>query len=305
MENKPLRYALLTAARNEEAFIEKTILSVIAQTAQPVTWIIASDGSTDRTDEIIKAYAARHSWIEFVRMPERRDRQFAAKAHCINASYRRIENLNFEVVANIDADVSFDADYCEFLLGKFKLISGLGVAGTPYVETNSHSTAETSAHSLTDLNHVSGQCQFFRRSCFEEIGGYVPIKGGAIDWVAVTTARMKGWITRSFTAKKFLHHRQMGTAEQSILSARFHYGCKAYYVGGHPVWEMLRGICQMKQRPWIVGGLFFQLGYILAGLKRMPRAVSQELMAFHRAEQMNRLRKIFKRAAKSQAVPSH
>jgi len=47
-------YVLITAARNEEAYIEKTIKSVISQTILPKKWVIVSDGSTDRTDEIVR-----------------------------------------------------------------------------------------------------------------------------------------------------------------------------------------------------------------------------------------------------------
>ena len=39
------RYVIITAARNEEAYIENTIQSVISQTALPLKWIIVSDGS--------------------------------------------------------------------------------------------------------------------------------------------------------------------------------------------------------------------------------------------------------------------
>src|SRR5262249_60348929 len=49
-------YVLVPPARNEEAFIERTIQSVIGQTIRPLRWVIVSDGSPDRTDEI----AQRH-----------------------------------------------------------------------------------------------------------------------------------------------------------------------------------------------------------------------------------------------------
>jgi glycosyltransferase involved in cell wall biosynthesis len=57
-----LKYVLITPARNEPAFIEQTIKSVIQQTILPLKWVIVSDGSTDGTDEIVKRYAVNHDW---------------------------------------------------------------------------------------------------------------------------------------------------------------------------------------------------------------------------------------------------
>ncbi len=281
-------YVLVTPARNEVQYLGATIAAVVAQTVRPRRWVIVSDGSTDGTDDLIRAAAARHEWIEWLRMPERRDRSFAAKAHCFNAGYQRLESLEFDVIGNLDADITFEADYFEFLLGRFEAMPDLGVAGTPFVEDDRH----TYAHATANLEHVSGACQLFRRACFETIGGYVPIKGGAIDWIAVTTARMKGWQTRTFLEKTSRHHRKIGTAQSGVLGMRFHYGRKAYYVGGHPAWEILRGIFQMRQPPYVLGGLWFVAGYVWSGLARMERPVSPELMAFHRSEQMNRLKRL-------------
>src|SRR5467141_784957 len=101
-------YVLITPARNEEKFIELTIESVVAQTVRPLKWVIVSDGSTDGTDEIVRKYAADHSWIELVRMPERRERHFAGKVLAFNAGYARLRGLKYEVIASLDADVSFD-----------------------------------------------------------------------------------------------------------------------------------------------------------------------------------------------------
>jgi hypothetical protein len=173
----------------------------------------------------------------------------------------------------------------------------LGVAGTPFVEDFTKAESHSYAHQFAQLEHVSGACQLFRRECFEKVGGYIPVKGGAVDWIAVTTARMKGWQTRTFPEKVCYHHRKLGIGSGShgVLRMRFHYGRKAYYVGGHPVWELLRGLFQMRLKPWILGGLWFQAGYVWAFLTRMPRAVTPELMAFHRTEQMSRLKRLFKR----------
>jgi biofilm PGA synthesis N-glycosyltransferase PgaC len=284
-----LTYVLITAARNEEAFIEKTIQSVLSQTILPKKWVIVSDGSTDRTDEIIQNYATGRDWVDFLRMPERKERHFAGKAYGFNTGYARMKTMNYDVIGNVDADISFERDYFEYLLDKFQKYPDLGVAGTHYVEGRFHSFRD----SYIDMHHVNGQCQLFRRCCFEEIGGYLPIRAGGIDWIAVTTARMNGWKTYSFAERTFIHHRGMGTAGSNVLKARFHYGKKDYLFGGHPLWEVLRGVFQMTKRPYLVGGLCLLSGYFWSVLTRAERPISRELITFHRNEQMKRLKTLF------------
>ncbi len=287
-----LRYALITPARNEQDFIDETIRSVIAQSTHPVAWLIVSDGSTDATDEIVMRHADDHDWISLLRMPESRDRTFAAKATAFNAGYEQLKDLSFDIIGNLDADITLPSDYFEFLLSRFEEDQELGVAGTPFLEDASQPDEHTYSHRFADLTHVSGACQMFRRDCFEEVGGYIPIKGGGIDWVAVTTARMKGWKTQTFLERASHHHRKMGTASRGPLMARFYHGKEDYYVGSHPLWQLCRGLFQMKARPYILGGTFLLLGYLYAMLTRMPRPIPAEVIAFRRAEQMTRLRRI-------------
>lgn len=286
----PLLYALITPARNEQAFIERTIESVINQTILPMKWVIVDDGSTDKTPEIVQRYLAQHPWIELVQMPQRRDRSFAAKVQAFNAGLERVKDLPCEVIGNLDADISFDRDHFEFLLGKFSDDARLGVAGTVFTEDGYSSATD----SFEGHKHVSGQCQLFRRQCWEEIGGYIPHRAGGIDWMAVTTARMMGWGTESFRERSFVHYRRLGTAERGVLSSLFSYGEKDYYLGGHPIWELFRVGFRATKRPYVFGGLALAMGYTRALLRQTPRPVSPELMAFHRKEQMAKLRVIVK-----------
>jgi glycosyltransferase involved in cell wall biosynthesis len=278
-------YILITPAFNEERNIEKTIHSVLSQTCLPKKWLIVSDGSTDRTDEIVRQYASENKWIELLRMPEHLERQFAAKAFCFNAGYEEIGNLEYDIIGNLDADISFEKDYFEFILRKFKENPRLGVAGTPFIEGDVKYN-----YRYTNIEHVSGACQMFRRQCFKEIGGYIPIKGGGIDWIAVTTARMKGWETRTFTERVCYHHRRIGTGNSGSLLADFKHGQKDYYLGGHPLWQLFRASYQMAKKPYIVGGLVLFCGYIWAFLSGVERPVSKELVNFHRNEQIRRLK---------------
>lgn len=300
-EPVPLRYVLITPAWNEETHLGALIRSVAAQTVLPVRWVIVSDGSTDRTDAIARSAAEEFPWISLLRRERPPDRNFAGKAHAVNAGYASLGGIEFDLVGNLDADITLPPDYYEFLIGRFAEIPDLGVAGTPFVEDAAEPTAHSYAHGFADLNHVSGACQFFRRQCFEEIGGYAPIKAGAIDWVAVTTARMRGWKTQTFLERTSFHHRTIGTADRSVLRARFHQGQKDRLVGGHPLWEIVRGAFQMTQRPLLLGGMCLIAGYGWAWAIRTPSAVPPNLRAFHRREQMDRLRGYF-HGGRSRAV---
>src|SRR5580704_8153581 len=283
-------YVIVTPARNEAQFIELTIKSVVAQTVRPLEWIIVSDGSTDGTDDIVRKWASDHPWIQLLRMPERRERDFAGKVYAFKAGYAKVAELNYDVIVSLDGDISFDSDYFSLLLGKLAADPTLGLTGTPFQELS----GQTYDYRFVSVEHVSGACQVFRRECFEAIGGYLPVKGGSIDHTAVISSRMKGWKTRTWPELVCIHHREMGTAERSALSSKFKYGIKDYVLGNHPVWELFRAGYQLALPPRCLGGLALGAGYAWAMLLRVDRPVPQELIAFHRQEEMRRLKKFFR-----------
>lgn len=134
----------------------------------------------------------------------------------------------------------------------------------------------------------------FRRTCFESIGGYTPLKVGGIDLVAVTTARMKGWQTRTFTERICEHHRKTQCGNQTSLKARFWSGYHDYLMGVYPPWQFLRSVYHLRNAPVLVGGGMLFAGFCWALLTRAERPVSQELVKFRHAEQRQRLRQLFK-----------
>jgi biofilm PGA synthesis N-glycosyltransferase PgaC len=288
MKGTTIRYVLITPARNEEDYIELTIKSVISQTWRPLKWVIVSDGSIDRTDLIVKGYAQDHAWIELVRMPVRSNRDFGGKVDCFNAGWERAKMLDYDVIGNLDADMSFGSDLFEFLMSKFTENPRLGVAGSPFTEGKG-----TYDFRFSSVEHVSGACQLFRRECFEAIGGYIPMKGGGIDVAAVLTARVKGWETRTFPERSLLHHRPMGTASHGRLKAWYRLGQKDYALGRHILWQFFRSIYQMRQKPVLLGGSALLGGYLTSCISRVERPVSREVIALQRREQMLRLRQLF------------
>lgn len=287
MSNLP-PYILITAARNEAAFIEATIRSVLVQTARPLKWVIVSDGSTDGTDEIVAKYAADYPWIDLMRTPVRRERSFGGKAHAVNAAYASTQGLSFQVVAILDADISISEDHFTYLLSRLMEDSNLGIVGAPFQEAS----GETYDYRFVSIEHVSGACQVFRRKCFEDINGYIPLPVGGVDHVAVISARMKGWKTRTFTQLVCRHHRKMGTAEHGTCAGWFRTGIKDYTIGGHPLWELVRVVLQVFHKPLIVRGVALGAGYFSAMVRRVKRPVPSDVQAFHRQEQMRRLKRL-------------
>ncbi|HET7212666.1 MAG TPA: glycosyltransferase family A protein [Terriglobia bacterium] len=284
-------YVIITPARNEAEFIELTLKSVVAQTVKPIKWVIVSDGSTDGTDEIVSGYAAQNPWIELVRMPERRERHFAGKVHAFNAGYSRVKDLDYAVIVSMDADISFEEDYFAFLLARLAANSRLGIVGTPFLEGES-----TYDFRFSSTDHVSGACQVFHRLCFESIGGYQPLKSGGIDVTAVLSARAKGWQTRTFTEKFYVHHRKMGAAQYAGYRARLNVGHKDYLLGSHPVWELFRCIYQMRYKPYLIGGTLMAAAYFWDLLRGVEPTMPEDLIRFRQKDQMTRLKSFFSRS---------
>ena len=287
-------YVLVTPARNEAAFIEKTIESVVAQTVIPLRWVIVSDGSTDGTDEIVHEFAARNNWIELVTLPKRLERNFAGKVAAFNAGQARLAHLEYDVIGNLDADISFDKEFFSFLLQKLADDPKLGLVTTPYIDPLN----EPYDYRFVSIEHATGPCQVFRRECFEAIGGYMPVKAGAIDRIADIASRMKGWKTRTFPEKTYLHQRHTGTAEQSLLTAMFRDGRKDYSVGTSVIWELFRTAYQMTKRPIFFGGLMLGCGYTWSLFRRQERPVSAEMAKFCRREQMQRLKALISKGGR-------
>lgn len=276
-------YVLLTPARNEEDFIEVTIEAVVAQTVQPRQWIIVNDGSTDRTEAVVARYADRHDFIRLVSVPGGREHGFGSKARALNHSYRLLDESDHEFVGFVDADVSFAPDYYENILQRFAENPKLGLAGGKRFDfTNGAFESVTSSD-----DSVCGAVQFFRRSCFEAIGGYQELPYGGIDAVAETTARMQGWDVRSYAEYRIDHHRPTGTAARSKRRSFFRAGLRDYTIGYHPLFELMRLVRRGRAEPYYGVQM---AGYLYAMARRMERPVPDEFIDFIRHEQIGRLR---------------
>ena len=281
------RYVLVTAARNEEAHIERTIRSVIAQTLLPQKWVIVSDGSTDRTDSIVKRYAAEHDFIECLRLEPGGTRDFACQVYGQHAGAQRLQDIEYDFIGMLDADISFKPDYYRRLLEEFKRHPAVGLAGGVLFDLYDGQWIRQRVN--VSLN-VSGPVQMFRRKCFEDIGGYIPLKKGGQDAVAEVMARMHGWEVASFSNLEVMHHRPTGTEGKSIHRVRFLQGSMQYLLGYHPLFLIAKCLSRISEKPYLTGSVLSFCGYGWSWLCRDVRVVSPEFIQYIRHEQIQRMR---------------
>jgi poly-beta-1,6-N-acetyl-D-glucosamine synthase len=287
MQNDHEAYVLVTAARDEKDFIELTLKSVVAQTVTPLTWVIVSDGSVDGTDELVSSYAKKYPFIRFVRIDERSERNTAAKVKAIYEGIKALGQTEYTYFGNLDADISFGENYFETLLQRFKHDAELGIIGGRIYQMNSEDRAlEASA----STESVAGAVQFFRRGCFDQIGGYLSIPGGMEDGIAEITARYYGWKTRSYKDLPAVHHRGLGTVGRSVYRARFNSGLTEYVVGYSFTYHVIRALSRIVERPYLIGTVLVLAGYMWGLLTGQRRVLPNAIIRFIRREQITKLR---------------
>jgi GT2 family glycosyltransferase len=286
-------YVLITAARNEERYIERTIQAVARQTVRPRQWIIVSDGSTDRTERIVERYLHTCRFIRLVRRAGTGERSFASKVHAFRAGYVELDEASYCYIGNLDADVSFPAHYHERLLREFRRSPRLGIAGGLIHE---ECRGRFAVRPFNSPHSVAGAVQLFRRECFEAVGGYFPLKYGGIDTWAEVRARMLGWEVKSLPGLPVYHHRPTSSARGKMLRARFVKGQADFALGNHPGFEALKCLRRVTEAPYAVGGLLRLGGFLWAAARGEHRAVTPEFVRYLQGEQVARLRYLFSRS---------
>ena len=293
-------YALITAAYNEEKHIEKTISSVVSETLLPIAWIIVSDGSTDRTDEIVRQYAREWPLIELLPLEAHHKHDFGSKVRALNLGYERLRQMPLDFIGHLDADVSFGPSYFADLLERFDRNPNLGVAGGDIHEWIG---TKYSPRRGNNIRSVAGAVQMFRRECYESLGGFLPLPYGGEDWCAEVTARMNGWQVQSFPDLPVYHHGAIGSLAGS-LRRWYRGGLMDFTLGSHPLFEIARLARRLWSKPPVLGAFVRLCGFAWAACRGEKRIVSDQFVLYLRAEETARLRNFaFRRGWGSQ--PTH
>ena len=282
------RYVLVTAAYNEERHIADTLRSVANQSVLPHRWVIVSDGSTDRTDEIVIESANRHPFIEFVRVDRSAEHSFSAKVHALRQGFARLADLEYHFIGVLDADVSFEPDYFQRLLEHFANEPRLGIAGG---NIEQHVDGVVIPR-IKDFGSVAGAVQFSRRECFEQTGGLPALRYGGEDAAMEITARMYGWRTRTFPELKVVHFGLVGGGASGALKARFKWGRVHSDLGYHPVFQLARSVYRVRERPYLLGSLAELIGFAVDKVRNRQPTIDRDVVRFLRREQLTKLRRL-------------
>jgi biofilm PGA synthesis N-glycosyltransferase PgaC len=276
-----LRYGIITPVRDEEENLSRMIESVLKQSVLPEDFLIIDDGSTDRTPQIIDSYLAKNTWIRKITLTDRGHRLQGGE-QAVHLAFREVRWDKIDILARMDADVSFGGTYFETLLRKFEEEPLLGIASGVIYEFSRHEWRKQH----TPIFHTRGASKLYRKQCFKQIE---PI-GHRLGWDGQDEARANcyGWITRRYDDAKLYHHRPVGSSMGKLFFNR-NLGLSAYYIGYHPLFQIVRVISRLYRWPYFLGSLMMFIGWIEGYLRRMDREDRIEVVKFVRKQQINRL----------------
>ena len=282
-----VKLIIITPVRNEEEYIRSTVESVLAQTVLPYKWVIVDDGSTDETGKIVQSYVDDAPFLQYVSLGDRGYRKPGqGVVETFYAGFETIERLHYDVIAKMDGDLQFGRETFETIVKRFLDEPELGITGVVRYERSS--SRGNFKEVLVPKGWVGGPFKFYRRKCFEDIGGLIPRAGW--DGVDIVRARMKGWKTGEIASLKLLHLKPTGTAKGEGLSkACEKYGDISYYMGGYFWYFVLRTIGRSlaNRNPKI--GLYMVKGYCRSRRNGIQRESSQFRAALRKIQRDNML----------------
>lgn len=273
-------YLIVTPCRNEGKYARKTLDTVVKQTVVPKLWVIVDDGSTDDTPEILAEYAAQYDWIKIVRREDRGKRSVGPGV--VDAFYAGLDTVDikaFDYICKLDLDLILPLGYFEALIERMEENPRLGTcSGKAYfVDEKGREVSECISDEVS-----LGMTKFYRRQCFEQIGGLV--REVMWDGIDCHRCRMLGWIACSWDdqAIRFIHLRPMGSSQKGILTGRLRWGYGQYFMGTGLAYITASAIFRMSKPPVCIGGMAIWWGYVWSLIKRKERYGDPEFRRFVR-----------------------
>lgn len=283
-----MNYYIVIPSHNEETFVSQTLQSLVEQTVLPTKLVVVNDNSTDRTEEIINAFADVHPWISLVNTTS--DAVHLPGSKVIQAFQKGLETLddNYDIMVKADADLIFPPNYFETIIQHFQSDASIGmVGGFAYIEKN----GEWILENLTDKDHIRGAFKAYRKECFQQIGGLKPAMGW--DTVDELLSKFYGWKVVTDQSLKVKHLKPTGANYNK--TARYKQGEAFYSLGyGFIITAVASAkLAMMKKKPLLF--LDYIRGFWKAKMAKKPLLVTDEQARFIRNYRLEKMKsKLYK-----------
>ena len=221
-----MKFYIVIAVHNEEAFIKDCLSSLTTQTLLPEKIIVVNDNSTDKTPEIVEKIAKKFPALKLIQNQSYNQHMPGEKVvRAFNFGLQQLDT-NYDVICKFDGDLIFPKNYLETLASHYVQNPKLGMlSGHCYIQKNNKWIYENIASKV----HIRGPLKSYRRACFKDIGGLQASIGW--DTVDELIAVYYGWTFKTVAALKVKHLKPTGA----------HYSPNARYLQGEALYKMRSG----------------------------------------------------------------
>lgn len=274
------KYVVVTPCKNEEKNLPMLANSIINNTVKPSLWVILNDGSTDNTYIILESLEKEYSWIKILNKKESVRDLGLHYSEIVNEAIKYAfticdrQNICFEYIGLIDADMILDKDFFEKIIDRLEKNPRLGIcSGTAAYIHNKERILERGRP-----NHPIGGLRVWRKKCFEDTGGFP--KSYSADSVSNVLAILKGWDTKKYEDIIGIQTRQTSSAEGLWNGFKVR-GVSDYYRDYHPIYiffKFLKYTC----KPQFYLGVPYLYGYISGIVKIKNKIEIPEARKYYR-----------------------
>lgn len=200
-----MKYLIIIPTHNEENNILFTLKSLESQAFRDFLCVIVNDGSTDKTQEIVREFISKSilsTQFSLLNLKQSQHEPGAKVVRTFNKGLETVDLKDFDIICKFDADIIFPPDYLQKIKAVYETNPQAGlVSGIVKIKKSVFEKAlafdfkdekrQWKFENLSSKDHVRGPIKSYRKKCFEDMNGLRPVLGW--DNIDVMLAKKNGW----------------------------------------------------------------------------------------------------------------